>query len=163
MLLRLVTAFALATAALTASADEHSHANHMMAGAPAVHQVWSRAMPPTAPTGAVYFTLSNPGDTADRLIGVKTTRAEKAELHAHVHEGDVMRMERIDSIEVPAGGEVQFQPGGNHVMLFKMSKPLVAGEQFPLTLIFEHAGEVNVDVSIQDQASAADDNAHQHH
>ncbi|WP_217474064.1 copper chaperone PCu(A)C [Stutzerimonas stutzeri] len=163
MLLRLVTAFTLAATALTASADDHSHAHHTMTGAPVAEQVWSRAMPPTAPTGAVYFTLSNPGDAPDRLIGVKTARAERAELHAHVHEGDVMRMERIDSIEVPAGGEVSFQPGGNHVMLFKLSKPLVAGEHFPLTLIFEHAGEVSVDVAIEDQAPAPTDSAHQHH
>lgn len=162
MLLRLVTAFVLGSAPLAAMADDHAHAHHSMTEAPAATQVWSRAMPPTAPTGAVYFVLRNPGETPDRLIGVKTSRAEKAELHTHVHKGEVMSMERIDSVEVPAGGEVAFKPGSSHVMLFKLSEPLVAGEQFPLTLIFEHAGEVTVDVAIQEQAPEPND-AHKHH
>lgn len=163
MLLRLVTAFVLGTAALPAMANDHAHTHHAMTGAPAVTQVWSRAMPPSAPTGAVYFTLRNPGDKPDRLVGVQTPRAEKAELHTHVHKGEVMRMERIDTVDVPAGGEVSFKPGGNHVMLFKLSEPLVAGEQFPLTLIFENAGEVTVEVSIQDQAPESNGNGHMHH
>jgi copper(I)-binding protein len=120
-------------------------------------------MPPSAPTGAVYFTLTNPGEQPDRLIGVKTSRAEKAELHTHVHEGEIMRMQQIESIELPAGGHVEFKPGGSHVMLFKMSKPLVAGERFPLTLIFEHAGEVSVDVAIQEQAPESSEHDHKHH
>jgi len=163
MLLRLVTAFVLGTATLTVMANDHAHAQHAMAGAPAVTHAWSRAMPPSAPTGAVYFTLRNPGDKPDRLVGVHTPRAEKAELHTHVHEGEVMRMERIDAVDVPAGGEVMFKPGGNHVMLFKLSEPLVAGEQFPLTLTFENAGEVTIEVRIQDQAPESNDNEHMHH
>ena len=161
MLLRLVTAFVLGTATLTAIADDHAH--HMMEGKPAVTQVWSRAMPPTAPTGAVYFLISNPGETPDKLVGVKTPRAEKAELHTHVHKGDVMSMEQIESVELAPGGEVAFKPGGNHVMLFKLTEPLVAGQHFPLTLIFEKAGEVTVDVGIHDQAPETNDNGHQHH
>lgn len=165
MLLRMVTALVLGATTLTIMADDHIHAHHSMTGAPAVTQVWSRAMPPTAPTGAVYFTLSNPGGPPDRLIGLKTSRAEKAELHTHVHKGEVMSMERIDSVEIPAGGEVAFKPGGSHVMLFKLSEPLVAGEQFPLTLIFESAGEVTVNVAIQEQAPEPEPsaNAHKHH
>jgi len=163
MLLRLVTALVLGTATLTALADDNAHRHHTTDAAPVASQVWSRAMPPSAPTGAVYFTLNNPGDATDRLIGVQTPRAEKAELHTHVHKGDVMRMERIDSVELPAGGEVAFKPGGNHVMLFKLSEPLVAGERFPLTLMFEKAGEVTVDVAIEEQAPSSDRNVHTHH
>jgi len=161
MLLRLVTALVLGTGALTANADDHAH--HMTSGEPTVSQVWSRAMPPSAPTGAVYFVLNNPGDQPDRLISAQTPRAEKVEFHHHVHRGEVMRMERIDSIEVPAHGEVMFEPGGNHVMLFGLSQPLVAGEHFPLTLEFEKAGEVSVEVPIQEQAPESDEKAHMHH
>lgn len=160
MLLRLVTALVLGTATLTVIADDHAH--HMANGKPVVTQIWSRAMPPSAPTGAVYFHISNPSETADRLIAVQTPRAEKAELHTHVHKGEVMSMERIESVELAAEGEVAFKPGGNHVMLFKLKQPLVAGEHFPLTLIFENAGEITVDVNIQDQAPEADSNGHHH-
>ncbi len=163
MLLRLATALVLGTVTLTAMADDHAHSHQMNDGKPIVTQVWSRAMPPSAPTGAVYFTLSNPGNTPDRLMDIQTPRAERAELHTHVHKGDVMSMERIDSVELPAGGEVAFKPGGNHVMLFKLSEPLVAGERFPLTLIFDKAGEVTVDVAIHEQAPEPNGNTHQHH
>ena len=162
MLLRLVTLMALGTAYLSATAADQSHAHHQM-GIPEASQVWSRAMPPTAPTGAVYFTLQNPGDAPDRLLGVHTPRAKKAELHTHVHEGDMMRMKQIDSIEVPAGGQIEFKPGSNHVMLFELSAPLAAGERFPLTLEFEHAGEVTVEVSIQDQAPTPSAHEHMQH
>ncbi|MCQ4322649.1 copper chaperone PCu(A)C [Stutzerimonas stutzeri] len=164
MLLRLVTLVALGTACLSATAADQNNADHQMTGAPLeATQVWSRAMPPTAPTGAVYFTLQNPGDSTDRLLGVHTPRAKKAELHTHVHEGEMMRMKQIDSIEVPAGGQVEFKPGSNHVMLFELSAPLVAGERFPLTLEFEHAGEVTIDVSIQDQAPEPSGHEHMQH
>ncbi len=161
MLLRLVTALVLATATLTSIAEDHAH--HLADGKPAITQVWSRAMPPTAPTGAVYFLMSNPGETADKLVGVQTPRAEKAELHSHVHKGEVMSMQRIESVELAPGAEVAFKPGGNHVMLFKLTEPLVAGEQFPLTLIFEKAGEVMVDVGIHDQAPESSGNGHHQH
>ncbi|MBA1262572.1 copper chaperone PCu(A)C [Stutzerimonas sp. NM35] len=163
MLLRLVTAFVFSTTALSALAhDAHSH-HQQMAEMPTVSGAWSRAMPPSAPTGAVYFTLNNPGDRQERLIGAQTPRAGKTELHTHVHEGDIMRMEQIDSVEIPAGGQAEFKPGGHHVMLFQLNEPLVAGEHFPLTLIFEHAGEVVVDVAIQENAPQAADDAHNHH
>ncbi|MCQ2029003.1 copper chaperone PCu(A)C [Stutzerimonas zhaodongensis] len=161
MLLRLIAAVVLGTATLTATAEDHAH--HAVDEKPAITQVWSRAMPPTAPTGAVYFRINNPGEATDKLVGVQTPRAEKAELHTHVHKGEVMSMQRIESVELAAGGEVEFKPGGNHVMLFKLKEPLVAGEHFPMTLIFEKAGEVTVDVSIHDQAPQATDSGHHHH
>lgn len=163
MLLRLVTIIALGTACLPATAAGQDHAHYQNGVMPSVSQVWSRAMPPTAPTGAVYFKLQNPGDEPDRLIGVHTPRAKKAELHSHVHEGEMMRMKQIQSVEVPAGGQVEFNPGGSHVMLFELSEPLVAGQQFPLTLEFERAGEMTVEVNIRDQAPEPGGHEHMHH
>src|SRR3546814_4423202 len=60
----------------------------------AVSQAWSRAMPPSAPTGAVYFILENRGQQPQRLIGAQTSRAEKTELHTHVHQGNMMKMQQ---------------------------------------------------------------------
>jgi copper(I)-binding protein len=113
---------------------------------------WSRALPPTAPNGAAYFVVHNKGSQGDRLLGASTPRAAKAELHTHVHLGDVMKMQKVDSVGVPAAGEARFEPGGNHVMLFGLTQPLVAGERFPLTLQFEKAGKVEVEVAIEAEA-----------
>ncbi|MBX9756541.1 MAG: copper chaperone PCu(A)C, partial [Pseudomonadaceae bacterium] len=60
-------------------------------------------------------------------------------------------------VGIPAGGEAKFAPGGNHLMLFGLQKPLVAGERFPLTLEFEKAGKVEVEVVIE--ASEPDQHA----
>ena len=166
MLLRLVTAFVFSTPALGALAHDHGHGHSQhqpVAEAPVVSGAWSRAMPPSAPTGAVYFTLDNPGEQPERLLGAQTPRAGKTELHTHVHEGEIMRMQQVESVEIPAGGQAEFKPGGHHVMLFELKQPLNAGEQFPLTLIFEHAGEVVVDVLIQESAPQAAGDAHGHH
>lgn len=92
---------------------------------------WSRALPPNAPAGAVYFTVKNGGRMADRLTGADTPNAAKTELHTHLRTGEVMRMQHIDSIEVPAGAEVKLTPGGHHIMIFKPKRPLAAGERFP--------------------------------
>lgn len=110
---------------------------------------WSRELPPNAPAGAAYFTLHNGAAQADRLLGASTPRAEHSELHNHVHRDGLMKMEEVPSVEVPAQGEVRFQPGGLHVMLFGLKQPLKAGEHFPLTLEFEKAGKVEVQVQVE--------------
>lgn len=120
---------------------------------------WARALPPTAPNGAAYFVVHNKGSQGDRLLGASTPLAAKAELHTHVHLGEVMKMQKVDSVGVPASGEARFEPGGNHVMLFGLTQPLVAGERFPLTLQFEKAGKVEVEVAIEAEAPQAE----QHH
>lgn len=156
MLRRLLLAASLGLACFSVHATEsamHDHAamSHQAQGL-AISNVWSRAMPVSSPTGAVYFVLDNQSPQADRLIGAQTPRAGKAELHAHVHAGGVMRMEHVANIEVPAHGQVEFKPGGYHVMLFELNQPLVAGERFPLTLEFEHGGKMETEVQILNDA-----------
>ncbi len=166
MLLRLLAAGAFTMLCMPAFAQDH-HDHHAaapaVAGELAVSQAWSRAMPPSAPTGAVYFVLENRGEHSQRLIGAQTPRAEKTELHTHAHQGDMMKMQRIDSVEVPAAGKVEFKPGGNHVMLFGLKQPLVAGESFPVTLQFESGSEITTEVSIEVDAPASGNTATGHH
>jgi hypothetical protein len=63
-------------------------------------------------------------------------------------EGNMMKMHKVDAVEVPAGQAVGFASGGLHVMLIGLKAPLVEGNTFPLTLHFEHAGAVTVEVVI---------------
>lgn len=124
---------------------------------------WSREMPPTAPTAAVYFVVQNQGDSADRLLRVDTPAAGKAELHEHLHQNGVMKMQQVASVEIAAKTAVAFAPMGYHVMLFSLPKQLKDGERFPLTLHFEHAGAVQVEVVVQKDAPAAHgEHKHQH-
>lgn len=143
MLIRTLSLAALLACALPSFAHDYK------AGDLTIDHPWSRELPPNAPAGAAYFTLKNQGTAADRLLGVSTPRAQKSELHTHVHQNGLMKMQRVPAVEIPAKGEVAFQPGGNHVMLFGLKQPLKAGEQFPLTLEFEKAGKVEVQVKVE--------------
>ncbi|NQD94451.1 copper chaperone PCu(A)C [Pseudomonas sp. CrR25] len=130
-----------------------------------IEHPWSRAMPPVAPTAAAYFVVRNQGEQTDRLLAVQTPVAGKAEMHEHLHADGVMKMQQVQSVEVPAGGEVRFEPMGYHVMLFNLQQQAKDGERFPLTLTFEKAGAVEVSVAVHKDApepAAADQAAHQH-
>lgn len=139
----------LSLAALLACAAVPALAHDYQAGNLQIRHPWSRELPPNAPAGAAYFTIENHG-AADRLVGASTPRAGKSELHTHVHQDGVMKMTQVPAVELPMHGSTSFVPGGNHVMLFDLKKPLKAGEKFPLTLQFEKAGKVEVEVQVED-------------
>ncbi|QKE61911.1 copper chaperone PCu(A)C [Aquipseudomonas campi] len=124
---------------------------------------WSREMPPIAPTAAVYFVVQNKGDNADRLLSVDTPAAGKAELHEHLHQDGVMKMQQVSSVEIPATTAVAFAPMGYHVMLFNLPRQFKDGERFPMTLHFEQAGAVQVEVAVQKEPPAEHgEHKHQH-
>jgi copper(I)-binding protein len=68
-------------------------------------------------------------------------------------EGEVMKMRRVQAVEVPAKGSAALQPGGFHIMLVGLKHPLQEGERFPLTLTFETAGEITVEFAVEGVAS----------
>jgi len=116
---------------------------------------WARASGGTARPGAAYVTIRNTGDEPDRLVGIETPVAARPEVHAMKHEGDVMRMRPAGSLEISPGGEVRLEPGGLHIMLMELQAPLEGGEQIPLTLIFEKAGEITVSAPVASIAASA--------
>jgi periplasmic copper chaperone A len=116
-------------------------------GSVEVKNAWARATPGKAEDGAAYLTLESP--TPDRLTGVSTPVAKKAELHAMTMEGGVMKMRPLAGIDLPAGQVVTLQPGAMHIMLFGLTHPLTAGQSFPLTLSFEKAGTREVTVNVE--------------
>jgi hypothetical protein len=113
-------------------------------------------------TGAAYLTVRNGGDAADRLVGVASEVADRAELHSSVVQDGVMRMRPVDAVEVPAGGEAVLEPGGLHVMLIGLKAPLEEGDSFALRLVFEDAGEVEVVTTIEDIAHGGAGTGHDH-
>lgn len=145
------SALALAlTAALPAVAETSAiQTETQHSAALEVTHAWSRELPPTAPVGAAFLTVENPSQHADRLLSAQSAIAEVTELHAHIHEGDVMRMVKVETIDVPAHGKLTLEPGGYHIMLIDLKKPLVAGEQLPLSLQFERAGQIDITVDIK--------------
>ncbi|HWT69264.1 MAG TPA: copper chaperone PCu(A)C [Pseudomonas sp.] len=115
---------------------------------------WSQELPPNAPNVAAYFVIHNEGKAADRLLGVDSPIAGDAQLHEHVMQNDVMKMQHVPNVDIPAGGEVTFAPMAYHVMLLNLKDRslLSDGKRFPMTLHFEKAGDVTVEVVVQKQA-----------
>ena len=148
MLNKLIVLAALLLPACFANAHEYK------VGELEIAHPWSQELPPNAPTVAAYFVINNQGKTADRLLSVDTPIAGEAQLHEHVMQGDVMKMQHVPSVEVPAGGQVTFAPMAYHVMLLglKDRSLLTDGKRFPMTLHFEKAGDVTVEVAVQKQA-----------
>ena len=98
---------------------------------------------------AAYATIVNHGDTVDRLVAIETDVAKAAELHTHLMEDGVMKMQRIDAIEVHPGAPGILKPGGDHIMLIGMKRKFEAGETMPMTFVFEQAGKIDVLVQVE--------------
>jgi periplasmic copper chaperone A len=96
---------------------------------------------------------AEPG-TGDRLIAARSDAARSVELHISDHDGDVVKMRRLDGLEVPAGHTVELKPGGHHLMLLDLKRPLKATDRLQLTLKFEKAGELTVEASIRALSSS---------
>jgi hypothetical protein len=144
----LVLALALALSS-SAIIVPRASAHEITAGALTISHPWSRATAGSAKTGALYLTVANAGAEADRLLGVSAEVAARCELHLSGMNGDVMTMQMVDKVEVPAGGAVSFAPQGAHVMLIGLKAPLKKGSSFPAVLHFEKAGDVTVEVEVQ--------------
>jgi copper(I)-binding protein len=105
--------------------------------------------PATAKSAGGYMAIVNNGAEPDRLIGVETDIAAKAEVHeSKVGADGVGTMEHIPALEIPAGETVSLERGGYHVMLMGLTGPLVEGEMKKATLIFEKAGRVEIEFQV---------------
>jgi copper(I)-binding protein len=109
---------------------------------------WARATPGGAKVGGAYLELKAAPGADDRLVSVRSPVARVVEIHEHVHEGSVMKMRRVDGVTVVGGKTVTFKPGGYHLMLMDLQQPLKQGGKVPFTLVFEKAGEINVEATI---------------
>ena len=113
-----------------------------------VEKAWARATPPAATIGVAYLTIIDSGKTGDRLIGVSSPVAGRAELHLNLREGDVVQMRSVSAVEILPHDRIEFQPNGLHVMLIDLHQPLKQGDHFPITLTFEQAGAIESDVVV---------------
>lgn len=108
---------------------------------------------PGATAGAIFMTIENHGASEDHLIATSADIAELAEPHAHTMNDDgTMHMGKIDgALVIPAQGSHQLVRGGEHIMLMGLSRVPAQGDSLSLTLTFEHAGSVTVDVPVDNQ------------
>lgn len=121
---------------------------HGAKGVTVVHP-WARATPKGAKVGAAYFEIRTAEGTTDRLIGGKSPVAGKVEIHTHIHDDGVMRMRKIPGVDLAANSSHVLKPSGDHLMLLDLKGPLKEGETLKITLVFEKAGEIEIDATIE--------------
>ncbi|HTS54419.1 MAG TPA: copper chaperone PCu(A)C [Burkholderiales bacterium] len=127
-----MAAAALSVIALTASAARAQ-------GVVTVENAWARATVPGQKVAGVYLDIRS--DTPAALVGVRSPAAGASEIHSMSNEGGVMRMRRLDRLDLPGGQTVRLAPGGNHIMLLDIKGPLQAGARVPVVLIVEQKGK----------------------
>lgn len=125
---------------------------------------FARETPPNAQVGGVYFTIENHG-ASNRLVGARSDAADAVQIHTHSKgEAGIMRMRRVEGgVTLGMHEAVTFQPGGLHVMLMGLEKPLKKGESLDITLDFEDGSAIDVTVPITSiSASGAEKHDHGH-
>ena len=98
------------------------------------------------------LTLRNTGDAPLTVVGVETTASRIAGLHAMTHAAGMMRMRALDRLEVPAKSAITLQPHGNHLMLFDLKAPLVAGRKVPVSFVLDDGRRVTADFAVRTDA-----------
>ncbi len=143
IVLQVVVALALSLGAVLAYSVNVQAGNMRFEGA------FAPASLGAAKSGAIYLKIINASDSGDKLVAVSTPAARKAMLHSTTHEDGVMKMRMLMAIDVPAGGEAELKQGADHVMLFGLAEPLKEGGTISLTLTFEKAGDMTIDVPVK--------------
>lgn len=122
-----------------------------------IEDPYARAAGVTAIAGAAFFIIHNDGDEDDRLVAAEADISKRVELHTHIAgENGVMRMVEVpEGFPVPAHGEHVLKRGGDHVMFMGLKQPLKDGDTFPLTLVFEKAGRIEITVPVDNARKPA--------
>jgi periplasmic copper chaperone A len=118
-----------------------------------VSGAWSRVTPSAGSAAVVYLTVTDSG-APDTLLGAITPVAQTAALHQSRMANGMMEMDAVGKLAVAPGKPLAFAPGGYHIMLTGLAHALDAGDHFPITLTFAHAGAVTAEVTVQPMSYA---------
>ncbi len=162
-----MTRFSLTAVAALLLATATAQAHEYKVGDLMIDHPWAFETAQTAQAGGGYMTITNMGETADRLIAVEADYP-RVEVHTTDMDGDVARMRHLeDGLEIPAGETVTLEQGGLHVMFMGLrGDPFEVGEEVPATLVFENAGRIEVMFKIEErkagQGMGHDHSGHDH-
>ncbi|WP_061937600.1 copper chaperone PCu(A)C [Aureimonas sp. AU22] len=139
-------------------------AHEFKAGDLTIDHPSSRPTPPAARVGAGYVSIRNDGAEPDRLVGGSADVAGRFEIHASTVEDGVARMRRVEGgIVLEPGATIKLASGGSHIMLLDLKEPIVKGQSFDGTLVFERAGTVPVRFSVEGLGVATTSFSHEGH
>ena len=125
---------------------------------------YARSASPAAKTGAAFLVIENHTNHDDRLLDAASPAAKMVQLHTHEENDEgVMSMIHVkEGFALPEGGVITMQRGGEHVMLMGLTGPLEQGATIPLTLTFENAGEIKIEVTVDLERKPGQGHMHKH-
>lgn len=142
--IRILSAAALVLAGISAAAAHEATSKGVTVAHP-----WTRATPGGATIAAAFLEIKTDKGVTDKLISASSPAAGRVEVHTHVMDGDVMRMRRVDAIDLKDGQSHVLKPMGDHIMLFDLKQPLKQGDLVKLELTFEKAGPIALEATVE--------------
>lgn len=131
---------------------------------------WVQAAPPSAKVLAAYLEIKNNGEKPQTLAEISSPAFGQVEIHRTTTRDNIARMERVKELAIPPRSSVMIKPGGMHLMLMGGKKPLQAGDQVPMTLIFKSGEKLTISATVRSMQEEdagnnphADHSKHQHH
>ncbi len=137
--------------ALSAACGGDATTEPAASGGITVEEAWARPPAMAGGNGAAYFLVRNDGDTADRLIAVSSPLAMTEMHESSMAEDGTMAMSPVDGVDVPANSTVAFERGGLHIMFMGVAEPPAVGDTVQLTLTFQNAGDITLDVPVREE------------
>jgi copper(I)-binding protein len=128
-----------------------------------VVDAYARAVPPGQPNSALFMTLTNSGSTDRALVEASSLVANKVELHNHIDDNGVMRMRRVEKIDIPAGGSAELKPGGYHVMLIGLHQQLTPEQEVTVQLSFDDGSQTSFVAPVRSVMQMQMGHEHMHH
>jgi periplasmic copper chaperone A len=120
----------------------------------AIANSWATVAPTGVKQAAGFLTITNTSATDDRLVSVSSARAGHMEVHEMGMEGSMTTMRQVKGgLAIPAGATVALKPTGNHLMFLDLASPLSVGDTVTVTLTFEKAGAMQVDLPVRTMAA----------
>ncbi len=127
---------------------------------------WISEAPPTLSVLAGYANIHNASDKPITLISVSSPNFSKVEIHRSVLNGDMVSMEKQESLEIPAKNTLTLSPGDLHLMLFDPDKPLRSGDTATLNFSFSDGHNQTIEAKVERRTShdhSSEDHSHHHH
>jgi periplasmic copper chaperone A len=140
----------LGAALLLAVTATGAQAHDYTVGSIGIDHPWTRATPKGAQVAGGYLKITNTGTSPDRLTGGAAEVAKRFEIHEMSMDGGVMKMREVkEGVVIAPGATVELKPGGFHIMMVNLSRPLAKGEKVKGSLTFEKAGKVEVEFAVE--------------
>lgn len=145
-MLRLFSAFILVFLSVSSLAQAHDYAKSGVM----ISHPWVRAATAGMANSAAYMMIENAGMHDDRLIAVQGDIAQHIEIHETSMVDNVMKMREIEGgLVIPENTQIELKPKGLHIMLMGLNGALKVGDKHTITLVFEKAGAIEVELKVE--------------